>query len=69
MGKAADVMIVLLCVPPLFSSTAFKLLFNFHFDNLIIMCLGIALLGFTYVGTFRPHEFGHSFLSQDWGSF
>ena len=64
MGKAADVMIVLLCVPPLFSSTAFKLLFNFHFDNLIIMCLGIALLGFTYVD-----EFGHSFLSQDWGSF
>ena len=62
-------MSVLLCVAPLFSSTAFKLLFSFHFDNLIIMCLGVALLGFTYVGTFGPHEFGHSFLSQDWGSF
>ena len=62
-------MSVLLCVAPLFFSTAFRLLFSFHFDNLIIMCLGVALLEFTYVGTFGPHEFGHSFFPPNWVSF
>lgn len=69
--KSADsLMGVPFYVKSLFTLAAFKILsLSLTFDNLILICLSVALCGFYLFESFRPHGSGCPFCSPGSGSF